>query len=155
MLVDQAPRFNGTCMPCSSLDESPSLRGEGGGAQKKRTPFSYIWLQEVRLKLQPVWWHRKRLTRPVESWCLIDEQPSALDESKVARGEPRRFLPLAFVRVVAKSSFKIATCALAPKMCDTSRRLCCQFSRVAFVLVRPCGCYFFRRPRRPSLKFFF
>ena len=109
----------------SSLDESRFLRGGRGERQNKRPLFSYTWLQKVRLKLQPVCSHRKRLTRPVESWCLIDKQLSSLDESLVAKGEPteiRPFLPLAFVRVVAKSSFKIATCALAPKMCDTSRR---------------------------------
>ena len=94
------------------------------------------------------------MTRPIESWCWIDKQLSSLDESLVARSEStemRPFLPLAFVRVVAKSSLKIATCALAPKMCDTSRRFWCHFSRAAFVLVRPCGCYFFPRPRRPPL----
>ena len=55
-----------------------------GGAQKKRPLFSYVWLQEVHLKLQPVRWARKCVTRPVESWCLIDEELSSLDESLVA-----------------------------------------------------------------------
>ena len=53
-------------------------------------------------------WARKCVTRPVESWCLIDEELSSLDESLVAKDEAteiRPFLPLAFVRVVAKSSF--------------------------------------------------
>ena len=92
----------------SSLDESRFLRGGWGGGRKKRPFFSYAWLQKVHLKLQPVCSHRKRHTRPVESWCLIDKQLSSLDESLVAKVEAteiRPSLPLAFVRVVAKSSF--------------------------------------------------
>ena len=67
----------------------------GGGAQKKGPFFSYVWLQKVHLKLQPVCSHGKRLTRPVESWCLIDEELSALDESLVAiGGAPKKQGPL-------------------------------------------------------------
>ena len=76
-------------------------------AQKKKQFFSSAWLQKVRLKLQPVCSHRKSVTRPIESWCWIGKRLSSLDESLVAKCEStemRPFLPLVFVRVVAKSS---------------------------------------------------
>ena len=80
--------------------------GRGGGGAKKKTLFSSAWLQKVRLKLQPVCSHRKRHTRPIESWCLIDKQLSSLDESRFLRegeegGAPKKKTPF-FVHLVAK-----------------------------------------------------
>ena len=49
-----------------------------GGAQKKRPLFSYVWLQEVHLKLQPVRWARKCVTRPVVSGLIFRGWPSSL-----------------------------------------------------------------------------
>ena len=92
---------------------------------KQKTLLSSTWLQEVRLKLQPVCSHRRGLTRPVESWCLIDKQLSSLDGSRFlgggwGGGRPKK-KTLFFVRLVAKSSFKIATCVFASKKAHTSR----------------------------------
>ena len=107
---------------CGGVGEG---EGEGGGGgAKKKTLFSSAWLQKVRLKLQPVLSHRKRHTRPIESWCLIDKQLKSLDESCFLRGgwgggAKKKKDPF-IVHLVARSSFKIATCVFAPKKAYTS-----------------------------------
>ena len=109
--------------------------GRGGGRPQKKILFSSACLQKVRLKLQLVCSHRKRLTRPIESWCLIDKQLSSLDESRFLRGGRRgaqKKDPF-FVRLVAKSSFKIATSVFAPKKADTSHRIVVLDRQTAFV----------------------